>query len=34
MKWERLVPWLEKHELAVFLVPFAWLVLSGLAGAG
>lgn len=34
MRWERLVPWLERHELAVFLLPLAWLVLVGLVGSG
>ena len=30
INWERLGPWLEEHELRVFLVPFLWLVFSGL----
>lgn len=33
MRWENLIPWLEKRELAVFLIPFGWLVLTGLSGA-
>lgn len=34
MKWERLPDWLERHELAVFLLPLGWLILVGLAGTG
>jgi hypothetical protein len=30
VKWEQLVPWLQKHELRVFLIPLFFLILVGL----
>jgi hypothetical protein len=32
VKWEKFVPWLEKNELWVFLVPLAFLIAVGVNG--
>lgn len=31
MHWDKVIPWMHKNELWVFLIPFMFLMLGGLA---